>query len=281
MHDLVTITVNYRMAASVVTMLRSLYRDVAGSGLTVQPVVVDNASGDGIAETIAREFRDMHPTPIVIAASGNGGFGSGNNIALRQYDARYYFLINPDVVFLAEQPQVTKRLYDFLEANEAIGMVAPQLQLPNGSMQRSCMRFPSFFDQPIHRLGLHQRYRWALRRVDRIHMEDVDHTKTRPIDWAVSAAMVIRGSALREVGGFDERYFMYFEDCDLCRMFWSRGWPVYYKGDVVVEHGHGRSSARVPGLKSLVVNPLTRSHLTSLVRYQVKWGWRSLRRSHR
>ncbi|MDO8425172.1 MAG: glycosyltransferase family 2 protein [bacterium] len=274
MNDIVTVTVNYQMKEKVLAMLRSLYRDVAGSGLAVQPVIVDNASGDGIADAIAREFHGYQPEPIVIAAPSNRGFGSGNNIALRQIAARYYFLVNPDIVFLPDHPQVVQRLHAYMETNPEIGMAAPRLQLPSGATQPSCMRFPAFLDQPIHRLDLHRKYRWARRRVDRIHMDDMDHAQTRPIDWAVSAAQFIRGSYLREIGGFDERYFMYFEDCDLCRTFWARGWPVYYKGDIIVEHGHERSSAQVPGLKSLVQNPLTRTHLKSLVQYQVKWALR-------
>lgn len=271
MYDIVTITVNYKMREKILAMLRSLYRDIAGSTLRIQPVVVDNASRDGIASAVTQEFSGCTPKPMVIESERNGGFGYGNNIALRRFDARYYFLVNPDLVFLEEQPRTIERLHEYMEAHREIGMVAPRLLLPDGSTQPSCMRFPSFLDHPVHRLDLHRRYRWAHARVQRIHMEDVDHTATRPIDWAVSAAQFIRGSFLREVGGFDERYFMYFEDCDLCRTFWSRGWPVYYKGDTVVRHGHERASAAIPGIKSLVVNPLTRVHLKSLVQYTLKW----------
>lgn len=271
MHDVVTVTVNYKMRDKVLTMLRSLYRDVAGSSVRVQPVVVDNASGDGIAEAVAREFSDVHPAPIVLDAGANVGFGRGNNLALRRFPSSYYLIANPDLLFLASQPRTIERLHAFLEAQHEVGMVAPRLTRPDGTMQPSCMRFPSFFDQPIHRLELHHRYRWARRRVERLHMEDVDHEGTRPVDWATGAALFVRASMLQEVGYFDERYFMYFEDCDLCRTFWSRGWPVYYKGDVVIQHGHERSSAKVRGLKSVVLNPLTRVHLKSLVQYSLKW----------
>ncbi len=271
MHDVVTVTVNYKMRDKVLAMLRSLYRDTAGSGCIVQPVIVDNASGDGIAGAIKQEFAEVHPQPIVLDAGANVGFGRGNNLALRQFPASYYLIANPDLLFLGDQPRTIERLRAFMETQPEIGIVAPRLQRPDGSTQPSCMRFPSFFDQPIHRLELHHRYRWARRRVERLHMEDVDHGSTRPIDWATGAALFVRGSWLQDVGYFDERYFMYYEDCDLCRTFWSRGWPVYFKGDVVVQHGHERSSAKVPGLKSVVLNPLTRVHLTSLVQYTWKW----------
>jgi GT2 family glycosyltransferase len=271
MHDVVTVTVNYKMRDQVIAMLRSLYRDIAGSALRVQPVIVDNASDGGIAEAIAHEFQGVHPQPVVLASQMNVGFGRGNNLALRRFDARYCVIANPDLYFLPNQPHTIERAVAFLDAHPEIGILAPRLMRPDGSIQPSCLRFPSFFDHPIYRLELHRKYRWAKRRVERLYMTDVDHSGTRPIDWATGAALVVRGSRLREAGYFDERYFMYFEDCDLCRTFWSRGWSVYYKGDIVVQHGHERSSAKVPGLKSLLVNPLTRVHLASLVKYAWKW----------
>ncbi|MBI4433518.1 glycosyltransferase family 2 protein [Candidatus Uhrbacteria bacterium] len=273
--DVVAVTVNYQTREEVLTMLQSLYRDIAGSGLRVQPVVVDNASGDAVARAVAAQFRGMTPEPVVLHAPENLGFGRGNNLALRQFAARYYFLVNPDLRFLPESTGTIARLHAFMEERSEIGVVAPRLQRPDGSLQPSCMRFPSFFDQPLHRLNLHQRYPWARRRVERLHMVDVDHTQTRPVDWATGAALFVRADALRDAGHFDERYFMYFEDCDLCRTCWVRGWPVYYKGDVVVAHGHARASAAVSGLRSLLVNPLTRAHLRSLLQYT--WKWRGSR----
>ncbi|MFH1430593.1 MAG: glycosyltransferase [Candidatus Uhrbacteria bacterium] len=273
--DVAVVTVNYKMREQVLTMLRSLYRDTVGGSLRVQPVVVDNASDDGIVDAIAREFHGYDPEPIVIASPENIGFGCGSNIAFRAVAARYYLTANPDLVFLDEQRGTIAQLHTFLEAHLEIGILAPKLRLTNGQIQRSCMRFPAFLDHPAYRLDWHRRYRWAQKRVDRLHMENVDHAETRPIDWAVGAALFVRGSYLHEAGGFDERYFMYFEDCDFCRTFWSRGWPVYYKGDVVVDHGHERSSARIPGVRSLFVNPLTRTHLKSLVQYS--WKWRGKR----
>jgi len=275
MHDVVTVTVNYKMRDSVLAMLRSLYRDTAGSTLRVQPVIVDNASDDGIAGAIAAAFRGMHPQPIVLDAGGNLGFGRGNNLALRRFDARYYLLANPDLLFLPEQPRTIERAVAFLDAHPDVGILAPRLMRPDGSVQPSCMRFPSFIDHPIYRLELHERYQWAKRRVERLLMRDVNHEQTRPVDWATGAALFARGPMLREAGYFDERYFMYFEDCDLCRTFWTHGWPVYYKGDIVVRHEHERSSAKIPGLKSLLVNPLTRVHLQSLIKYA--WKWRGQR----
>lgn len=268
MFDIVTVTVNYKMKDKIVAMLRSLFRDIEGTALKVQPVIVDNASGDGIEETLKKEFGDR---VIFIDAGGNVGFGRGNNLGLKQFTAKYYFIANPDLVFLENQPRTIERLYQFMEEHTKVGIVAPRLMLPSGQMQPSCMRFPGFFDPPIHRLGLHEKYDFARKRIERMHMKDFDHTKTAPVDWATGAALFVGGEFLKQAGFFDERYFMYFEDTDLCRTFWSRGWPVYYKGDIAIQHGHERASAKVPGLKSVLLNPLTRIHIKSLLKYAWKW----------
>lgn len=215
--------------------------------------------------------RGSRETVLFINARGNVGFGRGNNLGLKQFDAKYYFIANPDLVFLESQPRTMERLYQFMEEHPKVGIVAPRLMLPTGEIQPSCMRFPRFSDQPIYRLGWQKKYDWARKRVERLHMKDFDHTRTQPIDWATGAALFVRGAWAKEVGFFDERYFMYFEDTDLCHTFWSRGWPVYYKGDIVIQHGHERASAKVPGLKSVLLNPLTRVHIASLLKYAWKW----------
>jgi len=293
MYDIITVTVNYKMKEKVLEMLRSLFCDIQGSSLKVQPVIVDNGSGDGLKEVLEKEFnvvchserseesrdpsaslryaQDDRPTVVFIDAGANIGFGRGNNLAIKQFEAQYYFMNNPDLVYLKDQPRTLERMYQFMEENPKIGVVAPRLILSNNETQPSCMRFPKFADQPIHRLGLHKKYDWARKRVEHLHMKDFDHSKTSPIDWATGAALFARGTMLKEMGCFDERYFMYFEDTDLCRTFWTHGWPVYYKGDIAIQHGHERASAKVPGIKSVLLNPLTRVHIKSLLQYSWKW----------
>lgn len=273
MFDIVTVTVNYKMRDKAFAMLRSLFCDMQGASLKIQPVVVDNGSHDDIKDALMKEFGQR---VVFIDAGANVGFGKGNNLALRQFDAKYYFIANPDLVFLENQPRATERFYQFMEENPKIGIVAPRLMLLDGQIQPSCMRFPNFFDQPIYRLNLHKKYDWARKRVEYLHMKDFDHTKTQPIDWATGAALFVRGSMLKEVGLFDERYFMYFEDTDLCRKFWSRGWPVYYKGDIIIQHGHERASAKIHGLKAILLNPFTRVHVASLLKYSWKWRGKKL-----
>lgn len=266
MYDIVTVTVNYKMKEKIMAMLRSLFSDIVGSSLSVQVVVVDNASGDGIAQAIAAEF----PQVRCIENKQNLGFGAANNLVLETLDARYFFLINPDIIF-PSGGHTFEKLAGFMEAHPKVGLTAPKLILGNGTVQHSCMRFPGFWDHPLYRLGAHEKYGWARERVSRLLMPHFNREKTLPVDWATGAALFMRAKALKQTGVFDERFFMYYEDCDLCRRFWQAGWPVYYKGDVALSHGYERASAKVPGLKSLWQNRLTRIHLASLMKYWVKW----------
>lgn len=261
--------VNYKMKEDTARCLASLFRDSAESALRIRVVVVDNASHDDIADYLKLNF----PQVRCIVLPKNIGFGGGQNAAMEAAPARYYFLVNPDIEFPADG-HVLRRLFDWMEANPKVGMVGPQLLNRDGSLQYSCYRFPRFFAQPARRLGLHARYRWAARDVDEFLMKDFDHARTQPVDWIMGSAMFLRGAAIAQAGMFDERFFMYFEDCDWCRRFWESGWPVYYTHDIRLTHGHRRASAAVPGLKAVLLNPLTRIHIKSWLKYFWKWGLR-------
>jgi GT2 family glycosyltransferase len=271
MYDIVTITVNYKMKEKILKMLASLFKDIEKANLKIKLVVVDNASLDGIEQALA----EMFPQVYCLVNSKNLGFGTANNLAMKQFEAKYYFAINPDIIF-PEGERVIEKLYQFMERYPKIGLVAPKLILEDGSVQPSCLRFPAFLDQLLYRLDWQEKYLWAKKKVQYFLMSDFDHTKTSPVDWVTGAALFIRGEALRQVDYFDERYFLYFEDCDLCRKLWESGWPVYYKGDVYLYHGHERASAKIPGIKSIFKNKLTRIHLVSWLKYWLKWKKRTL-----
>src|SRR3989338_5887350 len=99
MFDIVTVTVNYKSKEKIVAMLVSLFRDIEGGALKVQPVIVDNDYGDSIEETLKKEFGDR---VVFIDAGGNIGFGKGNNLGFKKFEAKYYFIANPDLIFLKE-----------------------------------------------------------------------------------------------------------------------------------------------------------------------------------
>ncbi|MBT4153545.1 MAG: glycosyltransferase family 2 protein [Candidatus Magasanikbacteria bacterium] len=266
MKDVSIVIVNYKMKDNIEVCLSSLYAELVKSSLSVQITVVDNNSGDGIKAFLQKRFPNVH----CIELSENKGFGFAQNAGLSAHEAQYYFALNPDTEFLTGE-SVIEGLYQFMQENPRIGMIGPRLQYPDGGLQFSCWRFPPLL-QPLYqrtRLGQtdHGKQRVAFH-----HMKEIDHSKVRPVDALMGSAMFVRADAMKQVGMFDDRFFMYYEDIDWCRRMWDAGWPVYYVPTVTLVHIHGRGSAKVPGVfRALFKNKLARIHVKSWFKYLWKW----------
>lgn len=270
MKDINIIIVNYKMKDDIAKCLVSLYQDIEGSGLGVGIVVVDNKSEDGIDKFLQEKYSEIK----IIMQDSNPGFGSSQNAGIKSFDAKYYFALNPDTEF-PEGQSVIKKMYDFMEDHPKIGMVGPKIVYPDGSLQYSCWRFPKSLQPLYQRTKLGQTKR-GQRKVNHHHMKDFKHDETRPVDAIMGSAMFARKEALDEVGLFDERFWMYYEDIDWCLRMWEAGWPVYYLHDIVITHAHGRGSAKVPGVvKALFKNKLARVHLMSWAKFLWKWRKKS------
>lgn len=266
MFDINIIIVTYKMKADLAKCFDSFFPDLLNSNINVNVTVVDNASGDDLGDWL----KEKYPTVKFILQLGNVGFGKSQNAGIQAVEAKYYFVLNSDTYFFPGQNTI-KRLYDFMDAHPKIGMIGPKMIYPDGSLQHSCYRFPTFWQPLYSRTVLGAREKGQGKN-GKFLMKDFDHNKTQPVDWIMGSAMFVRGEAIAQVGGFDDRFFMYYEDSDWCRRFWEAGWPVYYVHDIVIEHRHGRGSAKVSGiLKALIKNRLARVHLTSWLKYMWKW----------
>jgi hypothetical protein len=273
MTDVTVVFVNYKMKDDILRAAAAVLSDLLDSSLSAEVVVVDNSqNSDGIREALALSL----PHVRYVDAGGNVGFGKGNTIGFKAYPARYYFALNRDTD-MQKGAKVMERLVAFMDANPLVGICGPKLVYPDGRLQYSCYRFdlPSLFIKPFKQARLDEKLPLAKKLVDRLQMTDFDHASTRPVDWVLGAALLVRGEAIQEVGWFDERYFMYLEDCDWCRTMWERGWKVYYVHDVEITHVHERQSDRVPGILSAILkNKLARVHGASWLRYLSKWAFK-------
>ncbi len=266
MTDLSIVIANYKMKADIEKCFASLFPDIAESGLSVEVVVVDNASDDGIDAWL----KERYPTVRCIVLPENFGFGKAQNVGLKAVEAKYYFVLNPDTYFY-QGGQTLRRLHHFMEQYPKIGLIGPKILYPDGSLQYSCYRFPTFWQPLFSRTKLGEKGR-GKQTQDWTIMKDFDHNVTQPVDWVMGSAMVVRHSAMKEVGMFDERFWMYYEDTDWCHRMWDKGWPVYYVHDIMLEHVHGRRSAKVPGiLRAVLKNKLVRVHIQSWLMYMWKW----------
>lgn len=230
-------------------------------------VVVDQESLDGSAEMVEAEF----PQARLIRQRPNLGFGGGNNVAFRHARGRYVLLLNSDTV---TRPGWITELVQYADAHPRAALIGPKLLNPDGSLQFSCRRFPSLG------MGLfrHTPLEWLLPKNSYTRdylMQGWDHRDDRTVDWLSGACILARREFIDEVGGFDERYFMYFEDVDWGFRAHKAGWDVRYTPAPPVIHEIGRSSDRRP--KRMIV-----MHHESAYRYfteHTHWGRDPVRRA--
>jgi len=268
--DINIVFVNYFTKDDIVDAVASVVQDIRECPFSVQITVVDNSENqDGLKEVMTARY----PQVLYVNCNGNVGFGKGNTIGFEAVKARYYFALNRDVL-IPSGTKVIERIILFMDSHPKIGCIGPKLVNIDNSLQYSCYRFDllSMIIKPFKQINLDKKYKWLQKYSDKLLMKDFDHNTTRPVDWVLGAAMVVRQEVLDQVGSFDQRYFMYMEDCDWCRSMWNAGWPVYYVHDIIIMHKYMRESAKVPGvIKALVQNKLARSHLFSWLKYIWKW----------
>ncbi len=226
------VVVAYKSSGELTGCLDSIASDAPAGSMVV---VVDNGSPDD-----STEVADSHPLrPRIVSSTKNLGFGGGCNLGSEGSDADALFFLNPDARL---KPGATALLVAALEADASLGVVAPRVIDPTGeSHAASAGAEPSLRSSIGHFLTLGRIP--GIRRLFRpVYLAD-GRIRTRP-DWVSGAAMLVRKSAYDEIGGFDERIFMYMEDVDLCRRLRAKGWAIGYEPDAVVEHvmGHSQSA---------------------------------------
>jgi len=248
--------------------LPSVRQAMEASSLQIQFVLVDNASSQIDSIKLAHENFDH---PIVIQREKNYGFGSSCNRGVREVNADVYFFLNPDTSL--SDPLTIDKLYTFLKKERpAAGIVAPRLRYLNGNHQETCRRFPVWHMPLFQRSHFFHKTKFGKKYIDHFLMRDYDCTKPRMVDWVQGSTLMIDAHLFHEIGGFDKRYFMYFEDTDLCQESWQRGRPVYYVPQIEVFHEYGKASASTPGMiKSFLKNRMVRAHILSWMKYMYKW----------
>jgi hypothetical protein len=260
--------VNWKMKDDIDRCLASLYADTKDSGLNVVVHVVDNSENvDGVKELLEEKYPEVN----YINPGKNLGFGKAQNLGFSKVRARFYLALNPDTEFI-DGSNTLRRMTEFMDKNIEVGIAGPKLLNPDGTVQYSCCRFPAFFDQIARRLKLDKKFPYFKKRVDYYLMRDFNHNKTVPVDWVIGSFIFARAELVEKTGFFDERYFMYFEDCDWCRKAWRAGFKVFYLHDIILKHGHRRKSADVSAWLAIFKNPIARTHIKSWLKYFMKWG---------
>jgi GT2 family glycosyltransferase len=242
------ILVNYNTRDFTLACLESLHRNLKPGGYEI--LVVDNASDDNSAEDIARR----HPEAEVLALSENAGYARANNLAAARAAGRFLLFLNCDTEVPAG---MVEHLLDFKERRSECGIVAPLLLNGDGTFQLSFGRDLSlaseFFLKFLAPLWFRTLFALKKGRID------------RTVDWVSGACFLIERDLFAQVGGFDERFFIYVEDADLCRRIRQQGFKICYSTAVHVTHYLGSATSRYP---SLVLPHAKRSQLTYYCKHQ-------------
>jgi GT2 family glycosyltransferase len=207
-----------------------------------QIVVVDNGSTDGSIELVQSEF----PGVELDVDASNGGYGAAANRAMARARSDYVLLLNSDTEL---DPGVLRALAEYLGAHARAAVVGPRVLNPDRSLQASCFPFPSPLTAFLSEtdLGYGIRFVPLLRRR---YLRSWPHDSARVVPWVRGAALAIRRSAFEALGGFDERFYMYFEETDLCYRAAAAGWEVHFTPAATLVH-HGGVSTRQYGAAML------------------------------
>ncbi|HVW35445.1 MAG TPA: glycosyltransferase family 2 protein [Acidimicrobiia bacterium] len=227
------VVVNYNAGAALAACVESVLAQDPAPEL----VVVDNASTDGSADALRRS----RPEVRVVRSGGNLGYARAANLGIAATRAPVVAVLNPDTVL---RPGVGAALVARFAAEPGLGAAGPRLHNTDGTVYPSARKIPSLADAVGHGLLF---FVWRDNPFTRRYREtDADPARPREVDWVSGAAVWLRRRALDEVGGWDERYFMYVEDVDLCWRLRRAGWRVAYEPAGTVEHLLGVSTAGRP-----------------------------------
>ncbi|MGD9409268.1 MAG: glycosyltransferase family 2 protein [Thiohalocapsa sp.] len=230
--DLSVIVVSFNTRDLLRDCLQTLYR-YAGR-LRLQVIVVDNASDDGSADMVAAEF----PEILLIRSKVNLGFGPANNRGFEAATGRYIVLLNSDAFVDADTlPRACARM----DEEPDTGLAGGRLVGRDGEWQPSARLFPSLLNEFLTISGLSAKHP-ASRFFGRVDRTWADPDLPADVDWVPGAFTIIRTEALERVGVFDERFFLYYEEVDLCRRIQAAGYRIRYWPDVRVVHIGGESS---------------------------------------
>ncbi|MPM91296.1 N-acetylglucosaminyl-diphospho-decaprenol L-rhamnosyltransferase [bioreactor metagenome] len=213
--------------------------------------VVDNLSTDGTCEFV----KENYPQVELIETHANDGFGAGHNYILPKLDSKYHAIINPDIIIRDDEiAKMAKRL----DADEHIGLLSPKICFPDGRLQILGKKNPKLKYLTASRMRSEEPGK-LLREYARLD-ENLDDEMY--IENATGCFMFVRTDLFKKVGGFDKRYFMYFEDCDLTREINKTAKVLYYPQSVIY-HVWGRDSKKSRKLMLI--------QISSMVKYFCKW----------
>lgn len=222
--------------------VKNLLRDCLNSlhQVTVpfEVFVVDNASKDDTLAMLKTEFQSWSAL-TVIANNENKGFAGANNQAIPKCSGKYILFLNPDTIV---KPRAISALTNYLDTHPDVGVVGPRITYGDGSLQFSCGTKPTLLGTIFDSFKL---YKLSPRIFGRNRYREWDYNQIRDVGWVSGACLMIRKDLAVSLGGFDENFFFYNEDVDLCIRAHNRGYRAVYYPNAMIIHLKGQSSRKV------------------------------------
>jgi len=239
--DLSFIIATYQPQSELRKCLDSLYTalDATSSPLTFETIIVDNSEREVDWSRIRNQFSNL----TLIENSTNLGLSRANNLGAKQALGRVLVFLNPDVII--HSGSIETLLAD-LEQHPQAGILAPKVLNPDGTLQYSCRRYPTVWSGLFNRYSFLSNLMPSNRHTVHYLMKDYDHETPRDVEWVSGCFMMIRKEMFFQVGMFDEQFFLFIEDIDLCKRVHEAGFQVMYQPNAVITHQIQSSNGKLP-----------------------------------
>ncbi len=203
-------------------------------GIDMEVFVVDNNSQDGSADMVKNEY----PTVLLMANNQNLGFAAANNQAFPLAKGNYIVLLNPDAYI---RPLSIQNSIAFMDKTPDCGLCGGKIISPAGQLEPSARRFPSALSKLLALSGLRGKFPQSAI-LNYYEFGTFAHDRPQEVDWVPGTFTIVRKKMLDEIGAFDERFYIYYEETDLCMRAKMAGWTIYFIPDAEVTHIGGASS---------------------------------------
>ncbi len=246
-------------------LLKLCLKSVFNQDVNKEVIVLDSEYDWQVKDEITEKFKEI----IYISFEKNVGYTKLVNEGLKKAKGDYILILNADIII---PDDALKNLIDFLSEHKNFGMVGPQQLNLDNTIQQTYFRFYKLSTILYRRTFLKKSW-FGKKEIARFEYKDIDlnNKDYLEVDWLMGSAVLFRKEIIEKIGALDSRFFMYFQDIDLCRRFKEKGLPVIYCPKIKFFHYHQRGSVKKGGIVDVFINKLTRIHIADAIRYFLKY----------
>ena len=255
------IIASYKIAHILNLCLKSLKKNI--KELNYEIIVVDGETEEGTMDLMRESYSEIKFIPN----KKNIGFGSLVNQGVDVAKGVFYFIINADIVI---KEGVVEKIIKYIKENQEVGILSPKMINFDKSIQPSCFRFYTPLTI-IYRRTFLKKFEFAKRHIENFSLNFSGKlNEITEVDWVMGSAIAISRKNFEKIGKMDERFFMYFEDVDLCWRCWENNLKVIYNPNLEVFHYHGAQSSNKNAIKAVLFNKYSRIHIASAIKFFIK-----------